>query len=452
MHQPGIRPKSRQRLVLIGLLCGLAAHPSAAAADPLGCLAALSRSRAQEQELQRRTPSLQALLLGEIHTSAADHAWQLATLEAVRQQRPRLSLALEMIPAARQAVLDRYSSGQINEEAFLQQVGWQQVWGHDPDLYLPLLRWARQRGVPLLALNAEPELVKRVGRQGLAAIPRAEREGIGTPVSAGPAYRMRLEAAWRGHRVLATPQPSLRPPGSAQGSAAAGEPSRPGSPTPGSSHTSDNSQATPSSPPLPPAEASDLQRFIDSQLLRDRAMAERIATAHRRDPGRLVVALIGRGHLEDGDGVPRQLADLGLRRQLSLSRIATPQGCGPAPTRARLGAYLESEAGAVWVRRVAPRSAAEAAGLRAGDRILELNGTAVDHAGQVIRGVRLLPDGVPLRLTIERAGRRLRLQLRLPASTETRQASRDNGSRSGDRSRPAPGPLARPHHLAQSPP
>lgn len=372
------------------------------------CAAAQRASQAQAARLRAALPGLDALLLGEIHTSAADHAWQLASLEAVRQQRPQLSLGLEMVPAARQAVLDRYGSGEINEEVFLQQVGWAEVWGHDPDLYLPLLRWARQRGVPLLALNAEPELVKRVRRQGLAAIPRAEREGIGTPKSAGAAYRQRLETAWRGH-------------GGGSG-------------------------------PLNSEQAADLQRFIDSQLLRDRAMAERIAAAHRRDPARLVVALIGRGHLEDGDGVPRQLADLGLRAQLSLTRVAPPAGCGPAPARARLGAYLESDNGAVWVRRVAPGSAAAAAGLRPGDRILELNGTAVDHAGQVIRGVRLHPDGEPLRLTIERAGRRLQLRLSLPASTEARQASRDNGGRSGDRSRPAPRPFGRPPLLALSPP
>lgn len=409
------------------------------------CAAAQRASQAQASQLRAAIPRLEALLLGEIHTSTADHAWQLATLEAVRQQRPRLSLGLEMIPAARQAVLDRYSAGAIDEASLLRQVGWQEVWGHDPDLYLPLLRWARQQGVPLLALNAEPDVVRRVRRQGLAGVPVAEREGLGMPAAASPAYRQRLQRSWQGHRAFeATPEP--------------GGPTGGGGPTAGQDRTGRSGSGRPAAghsagPPglphsdLTPAERADLQGFVDSQLLRDRAMAERIAAAQRRDPQRLVVALIGRGHLEDGDGVPRQLTDLGLRAQLSLTRIAPPDGCGAAPARARLGAYLESEGGAVWVRRVAPESAAAAAGLRPGDRILELNGMAVDHAGQVIRGVRLHPDGVPLRLTIERAGRRLRLQLQLPPSSEPRQASRDNGVRIGDGRRPAPWPFARPAPL-----
>ena len=417
------------------------------------CAAAQRAGQDQAARLRASLPQLDALLLGEVHTSRADHAWQLATLEAVRQRRLRLSLGLEMVPAARQAVLDRYSAGQINEEAFLNQVGWQEVWGHDPDLYLPLLRWARRQGVPLLALNAEPELVKRVRRQGLAAIPQAEREGIGMPVRPGPAYSRRLEAAWRAHRVFTAPQPPQGSPGAAGLPSPATQQGATDRPTAsGPRPTASPGPAGSTGAALSAAEASDLQRFLDSQLLRDRAMAERIAAAHRRDPERLVVALIGRGHLEDGDGVPRQLADLGLERQLSLTRVPLPDGCGPPPARARLGAYLESDNGAVWVRRVAAGSAAAAAGLRPGDRILECNGTAVDHAGQVIRGVRLQPDGVPLRLTIEREGRRLQLQLDLPTSTESRQASRDNGNRSGDRSRPVPRPFSRPHPLALSPP
>ena len=370
-----------QPLLLCGLADGLSARTAAAAP---GCEAALAAARRQPIELQAKAPGLAVLLLGEIHTSADDHDWQLQTLESLwRGGRRRLSLGLEMIPAARQPVLDRFNAGQLNEEELLRQVDWAAVWGHDPELYAPLLRWARLRGVPLLALNAEPRLVRRVRQQGLAAIPPAEREGIGSPAPASPAYRLRLEANWRGHLALGLP--------AAAGPAAAA--------------------------------AADRQRFIDSQLLRDRAMAERLAAAHRRDPQRLQVALMGVGHLQGGDGVPHQLQDLGLKPLLSLTRPVLPDGCTLPPRGARLGAYLESDDQGVWVRQVAPASAAEAAGLRPGDRILELNGMAVQRAGQVIRGVRLHPDGPPLQLTIERNGRRRRLELRLPPSADPRLAA-----------------------------
>ena len=39
-------------------------------------------------------------------------------------------------------------------------------------------------------------------------------------------------------------------------------------------------------------------RFVEAQLTWDRAMAEALAEAHRRDPKAIVVGIVGRGHLE----------------------------------------------------------------------------------------------------------------------------------------------------------
>jgi hypothetical protein len=360
-------------VLLLGAGAPLLAQPAPAPAA-IDCSEPLRAAREQQRELARRGPTLAVLLLGEIHTSVADHAWQLESLDTLHGAGVPLQLGLEMVPAPRQAALDRFATGATDETTFLKEVGWAEVWGHDPALYLPLLRWARQRGVPLLALNAEPALVRRVRRQGLAAVPAAERAGIGEPAPLGPAYRERLRKAWLGHG------------GSGQG---------------GSGTSA--------------AERADLERFLDSQGLRDRAMAERLAAARRADPRRLVVALIGRGHLEGDDGVPAQLRALGMGPTLALLRPQTPPACAPAPRGARLGAYLESADGAVWVRRVAPGSAAAAADLRPGDRIVAVNGEPVQRAGQVILRVANQPPGQPLRLSVERAGRRRTVVVKLPA-------------------------------------
>ncbi len=370
----------------LALLGGLTMPAVLAAPDtpsppaPADCQAALAKAARQQADLQRQAAGLAVLLLAEIHTSSDDHAWQLRSLETLHHQRP-LVLALEMVPAARQPALDRFNRGEGDETALLRRVDWSAVWGHDPALYLPLLRWARRQGVPLLALNAEPALVRQVRQRGWAALTPAQRQSLGPPAPPSRAYRQRLEANWLAHRPQGLPAPNR----------------------------------------------TDQQRFIDSQLLRDRTMAVQLARAHRRDPTPLLVALIGSGHLEGNDGVPQQLQALGLRRQLSLQRPALPEGCLAPPRGARLGAYLESDPSGVWVRQVAPGSAAATAGLRPGDRILELNGLAVQRAGQVIQGARLQPDGLPLRLTIDRQGRRLELELRLPPAREPGIAARDNG-------------------------
>ena len=386
-------------VLLLGAGAPLLAQPAPVPAA-IDCSEPLRAAREQQRELARRGPTLAVLLLGEIHTSVADHAWQLESLDTLHGAGVPLQLGLEMVPAPRQAALDRYATGATDETTFLKEVGWAEVWGHDPALYLPLLRWARQRGVPLLALNAEPALVRRVRRQGLAAVPVADRAGIGEPAPLGPAYRERLRKAWLGHG------------GSGQG---------------GSGTSA--------------AERADLERFLDSQGLRDRAMAERLAAARQADPRRLVVALIGRGHLEGDDGVPAQLRALGMGPSAVLLRPQTPPACAPAPRGARLGAYLESADGAVWVRRVAPGSAAAAADLRPGDRIVAVNGEPVQRAGQVILRVANQPPGQPLRLSVERAGRRRTVLVTLPPppsppsprpSGTPGTANRENGATPGE--------------------
>ncbi len=82
---------------------------------------------------------------------------------------------------------------------------------------------------------------------------------------------------------------------------------------------------------------------------------------------------------------------------------------------------MESADGVVLVRQVAPGSAAAAAGIRPGDRLLQVNGEPMERAGQVIRRVAAQAAGEPLRLTLEREGRILELTVPLAP------ASGDNG-------------------------
>ena len=100
-----------------------------------------------------------------------------------------------------------------------------------------------------------------------------------------------------------------------------------------------------------------------------------------------------------GDGVTREL-------QLDLSTLSTGDFEGnPMP---RIG--LAPHGGPPRVGRVQEGSAAAAAGLQPGDRILEVGRTPVGSARQLIERVRSAP-GEPLTLLVERAGAPLTLEV-----------------------------------------
>jgi uncharacterized iron-regulated protein len=208
------------------------------------------------------------ILLGEEHDSAADHRWELATIERLYAANPTLALGFEMFPRAAQPALDAWVQGRLTEEAFLRQAHWREFWGFDPGLYLPIFRFARDHAIPMVALNVSRKLVHAVAQHGWDGVPAADREGIGTPAPPSEAYRATLADAMADH---------------------------------GTGH---------GAPAMTPDR---LRHFIEAQTVWDRAMAEAIAAQHARAPLRPVVAIMGAGHLEDREGVPHQLDALGLR-------------------------------------------------------------------------------------------------------------------------------------------
>jgi uncharacterized iron-regulated protein len=208
-------------------------------------------------------PPAAVTLLGEHHDSAANHAWELAQIRRIYRADPSIVLGFEMFPRSAQPALDAWVAGRLSEAAFLEQSGWKAYWGFDPGLYLPIFRFARDHHLRMVALNVSHHLVHLVSQHGWAGVAVADREGVGTPIPPNAAYRAALADAMAGHGG-----PAMTP--------------------------------------------ERLGHFIDAQLVWDRAMAEAIAAERARAPGGPVVAIMGEGHLEDGGGVPRQLAALGV--------------------------------------------------------------------------------------------------------------------------------------------
>ena len=220
-------------------------------------------------DVSRRTLSADAVavlasrsivLLGETHDDPAHHRWQLDTIRALFDRRPDMALGFEMFPRSVQPAVDRWCADELDENGFLSAVDWPRIWGVDPNLYLPLFRFAKTNRLPMVALNIDAETRRRVASEGFTNVSRSQREGVGEPAPASQRYRQRLLTWFERHP-------------------AAGDPAR-------------------------------FERFVRAQQFWDRAMAEAIADVRRRD-NRLIVGIMGSGHVEYGDGVPHQLAALG---------------------------------------------------------------------------------------------------------------------------------------------
>ncbi|WP_240936016.1 ChaN family lipoprotein [Billgrantia bachuensis] len=325
------------------------------------------------------------VMLGEQHDRIDHHRWQLHVLAGLHALRPELAIGLEMLPREAQPALDAWVAGELDEAAFLEASDWYGAWGFDPELYLPILHFARLQRVPLVALNVTPELRERLVEEGWQAVPEAERFGISAPAEAPPDYRERLAAIHAQH-----------------------------------ANSGDNE---------------GLERFIAAQLVWDRAMAAGLARA--AGEAELVVGLIGQGHLQYGHGVPHQLADLGVEDPVSLLPWTAGDGeCEPQPAglaRAmfalaeaaeaeppmQLGVLVASHADGVEVQGMLEGSVAARSGLEKGDVILRAAGERLAQPADLTRLVRRQPPGTLLPLEILRGGEAREVLVRFPARTQT---------------------------------
>jgi len=334
--------------------------------------------------LLERLVKQQVVLLGETHDRADDHRWQLDVLTALHRQRPDITIGFEMFPRRVQAVLDRWVAGELSEAEFLQQAEWNTVWGYDAGLYLPLFRFARQHRLPMLALNVDRSLIQQVGRDGWNAVPQERRQGVGNPEPPREKYRLSLKEVFDSHADLQK-------------------------------------------------DGGRFDYFVEAQSVWDRAMAEGIAKHLGSHPQRLMVGILGAGHIQHGYGVPHQLNALGVDRVSTLLTWPNDRGCAtltagladavfvippqpqPVIPRPRLGVRLNKADDGVLIEDVRAGSLAESTGLKAGDVVVQAAGRKPGGVEEMIRVVQNQPAGTRLPLQIRRGADLIEIVVRFPA-------------------------------------
>ena len=364
--------------------------PGARAAEARVCVPAgawvIPGSEVRQKGVFKNLAKHDVVLLGESHDEAEHHRWQLDTIAALFGYRPDMVLGFEMFPRSVQPVLDRWTKGELDEATFLHEVDWQQSWGLDSAL--PLFHFARMHRLPMLALNIDREISRRIAQRGLAAL-GSEREGVGDPAPASLSYRARLFEFFKTH---------------------------------------------PAEGAEPNADSEQFSHFVEAQIFWDRAMAEAIVGALRNGRRPLVVGIMGSGHVEYGDGVVHQLAALHVSNVATalpwnsgtdcsrpdpkianlLFGLAPPAAMSAPPP--RLGVVVGPAESGVKIEQVVTQSVAEAASLQAGDVIETAAGVSVRRPADLIAIVKRQAPGTWLPLSVRRGEATLEMVARFPAN------------------------------------
>lgn len=208
------------------------------------------------------------IFFGELHNHPGIHLAQMELLAQLYGHNRDISLSLEQFERDTQPLLDRYLAREIGEEYLIQQA---RAWDHYRSSYRPLVEFARDRQLPVIAANAPTQMVVCVGRFGLDVLdkyPVEQRRHVAQRIDIEDgAYRQKFLDFM--HKDSAHTMPA-----------------------------DSNSQKT---------MQTMTQRSFAAQAVRDDTMAESIARHLRRHPERQVLHLNGNFHSSDFLGTVERL-------------------------------------------------------------------------------------------------------------------------------------------------
>ncbi len=275
------------------------------------------------------------VFVGEQHDRYEHHLTQLEIIRRLHQRHAQLAIGMEAFQQPFQSHLDAYVAGELSEQELLRDSEYYARWRFDFRLYAPILRYAREHRLPVVALNLPEEITRQVGRGGIESLSEQDRAQIPADIDRSDTeYEQRLSEVFDNH---------------------------------------------------PRHNGQSFDHFLEVQLLWDEGMAQRAAEYLQAHPEQRMVVLAGSGHLAYGGGIPQRL----LRRLPVNSAIVLNgwQGSIEAgladfllfpepralPPAGKLGAVLDDQDDGLRVSACQPDSPCAAAGLKSGDRLLSID-------------------------------------------------------------------------------
>ncbi len=207
-------------------------------------------------ELAAALDKTQVIFMGEFHSHQASHKLQLDFLQALYRLNPKLVVTMEQFTRDVQPILSGYLAGEFGEETLMEEG---KAWPAYKGSYRAIVEFAREHDLPVIAANAPAMFVRCVGQKGASVLDEIPEEK-----KSWSAQKLDLDNKKYKQKFMSFINES------------------------GRSHGQTKEEAE-----------KRQNRTYAAQLLRDTTMAESIAAALIKYPGRQIVHLNGAFHSDN---------------------------------------------------------------------------------------------------------------------------------------------------------
>lgn len=357
-------------------------------------------------ELAAKLDDVRVVFVGESHTDAAYHQVQYQVMRELQKRGRTVLVGLEMFPYTAQPSLDRWNQGGQTEQAFLDDSHWYLNWGYNWAYYREIFLFARDHGIKLHGVNTPREVVASVRKKGFKDLTPEEAAAIPAKIDTASVDHRRVVKA-----LFSDDESGM--------------------------HTMSDQV---------------FEGMFSAQCTWDATMGYNAVQALKKSGGAkdIMVVLIGQGHVAYGLGIQRQAATWFEGKMASVIPVHVEdlKGKDTAKVQASFADYLwglTREEAPIYpsvgmstrggrsglpmtVIDVPKETPAEAAGLKVGDVLVSLDGTALKdlETYQTLMSAKRWTDPVVFVVTREKETLTLTAHLRrqAPKAKESKPATK----------------------------
>jgi len=153
-------------------------------------------------QLVQQLAQVRVVYVGERHTDRSHHEIQLRIIRALVEKGLNIRVGMEMFDHTYQAVLDRWSAGDLAWEDFLKKCHWYANWKFDDSLYKEILVYIQERHLKLIGLNIPFCIPPKIAVGGLENLSAYDRAQLPKEIdTTQPEHRAYVEEIFKMHQM-----------------------------------------------------------------------------------------------------------------------------------------------------------------------------------------------------------------------------------------------------------